>query len=180
MLAQYPQGLQSVDPTIVDKLPNGNVASAIFGAEYSISVDPGDAGASAARAQFQAEITHRLNQISKEMAENPKQALADAKNMPLSGAKDQMLSPRCVALMKVARSTVTKHPDIAVSALQEIRKTLEPMPLLQRGHFLTDATDLYLKLGRNDEAMRTLHETMKTAEMLYDKDTDASDPNLGI
>ena len=47
MLAQYPQGLQSVDPTIVDKLPNGNVASAISGAEYSISVDPGRRGARA-------------------------------------------------------------------------------------------------------------------------------------
>jgi tetratricopeptide (TPR) repeat protein len=180
MLAQYPQGLQSVDSTIGDKPRDKNLGSAIYSAEYSTSDGPGDSGGGAAREQVQAEIQRGMEQVSKEISENPKQALADAKAMPLSGAREQMLSPRCLALMKVARATAKKNPDIAASALEEVRKNLGTLPLLARGHFLSNAADLYLMLGQSDEAAKTVEETMKTAEKLYARDSDAGDPNLAF
>jgi tetratricopeptide (TPR) repeat protein len=183
LLAQYPRGLQSVDSSIGDKPQDRNLATGIFSSEYSTSDQPGetgDNGVGAARAQAQAEIRRGMEQVSKELSDNPQQALADAKNMPLRGAMEEWLSPRCSALMKVVQATAKKNANIAASALDEVRKNVEGLPLLQRGHFLTDAADSYLKIGQVDEAAKTLQEAMKVTEKLYARDADASDPNLAF
>lgn len=183
MLARYPQGLQSVDSSIGDKPQKKDVSTGIYSSEYSTSDQPGqtgDIGADAARAHAQAETRRGMEQIAKELSDNPRQALVDAKYMPLRGAREEWPSPRCSALMKVAQATAKKNPNIAASALDEVRKNAEGLELLQRGHFLTDAADLYLKIGQVDEATKTLQEAMKAAEKLYARDADASDPNLAF
>jgi hypothetical protein len=180
MLAQYPRGLQSVDSTVSNKPRQEGDASGIFSTEYSVSDDPGIGSTGAAREQVQAEIRRSMDHVEKEIADNPKQALADAGNLPLTGARDLMLSPRCQVLMKIAQTTATKNPDIANSALEQLRKDSQTLPLMQQGHFLTDVADLYLKMVQTDEAAKTLQETMKIAEKLYAKDADGNDPNLAF
>jgi hypothetical protein len=180
MLAQYPRGLQSVDSSVSDKPRQEGDASGIFSSEYSVSDDPRIGSAGAAREQVQAEIRRGMDRVEKEIADNPKQALADAGNLPLTGAKDQMLSPRCQVLMKIARATAKKNPDIANSALEQVRKAAETLPLMQQGHFLTEAADLYLKMAQTDEATKTLQEGMKIAEKFYGKDADGNDPNVAF
>ena len=180
MLTQYPRGLQSVDSAINGKPHQGVVSSGLFSTEYSVSDDPGIAAASAAREQVQAEIRRSMERVEKEIADNPKQALADARRLPLSEARDLMLSPRCQVLMKIAQSAAKKDPDVTNSALEQVRKDSETLPLLQQGHFLTEAADLYIKMGQNDKAVNTLQETMKVAEKLYARDADGNDPNLAF
>jgi hypothetical protein len=180
MLAQYPRGLQSVDSTISNKPRQEGDASGIFSTEYSVSDDPGIGITGAARERVQAEIRRSMDHVEKEIADNPKQALTDAGSLPLAGARDLMLSPRCQVLMKIARTTAKKNPDIANSALEQVRKDSQTLPLMQQGHFLTEAADLYLNMMQTDEATKTLHETLKIAEKLYAKDADSSDPNLAF
>ena len=180
MLAQYPRGLQSADSAINDKPRQEGDASGIFSTEYSVSDDPGIANTGAAREQVQAEIRRSVDHVEKEIADNPKQALADAGNLPLTGAKRLMLSPRCQVLMKIARTTAKKNPDIANSALEKVRKDAETLPLMQQGHFLTEAADLYLNMAQTDEATKSLQEAMKIAEKFYGKDADGNDPNLAF
>lgn len=180
MLAQYPQGLQSVDSAISDKPRKQGDSSAIYSAEYSMSDDTAVGSAGAARQNVQAEIRRNMDHVEKEIADNPKQALADARNLPLIGARDLMLSPRCQVLMKIARTTIKSKPDIANTALEQVRKDSESLPLMQQGHFLIDAIDLYLKMAQIDEATKTLQETMKIAEKLYARDADGNDPNLAF
>jgi hypothetical protein len=180
MLAQYPRGLQSVDSNISNKPRQEGDASGIFSSEYSVSDDPGISGAGAAREQVQAEIRRSMDHVEKEIADNPKQALADGGSVPLTGARDLMLSPRCQVLMKIARTTAKKNPDTANSALEQVRKDSQTLPLMQQGHFLTEAADLYLNMVQTDEATKTLHESMKVAEKLYARDADGNDPNLAF
>ena len=180
MLAQYPRGLQSADSAINDKPRQEGDASGIFSTEYSVSDDSGIANTGAAREQVQAEIRRSMDHVEKEIADNPKQALADAGNLPLTGAKRLMLSPRCQVLMKIARTTAKKNPDIANSALEKVRKDAETLPLMQQGHFLTEAADLYLNMAQTDEATKSLQEAMKIAEKFYGKDADGNDPNLAF
>jgi hypothetical protein len=180
MLAQYPRGLQSVDAGISNKPRQEGNASGISSTEYSVSDDPSIGSSGAAREQVQAEIRRSMDRVENEIADNPKQALADAGNLPLTGARDLILSPRCQVLMKIARTMAKKNPDIANSALEQVRKDSQTLPLMQQGHFLTEAADSYLKMVQTDEATKTLHESMKIAEKLYAKDADGNDPNLAF
>jgi len=176
MTSQYPQGLQSIAEN--GKQEGGDFS--IYSSEYSVDNDPARTAESDARQRLEAEILRRTERVSAEVEKDPKQALADAEALPLAPSRDLGLSPRVNALIKVARATRQKHPDIAKSALDTSRKNLEDIDPLQRGHFLIDITDLYLQMDRPDDARKTLRESMKTAEKLYAQDADANDPNLAF
>jgi hypothetical protein len=176
MTSQYPQGLQSIAGN--GKQQRGDFS--IYSSEYSVDNDPARTAESDARQRLEAEILRRTERVSAEVEKDPKQALTDAEALPLTPSRDIGLSPRVNALIKVARATRQKHPDIAKSALDISRKNVEDMDPLQRGHFLIEIGDLYVQMDRPDDARKTLQESMKTAEKLYARDADANDPNLAF
>ena len=182
MMAEYPKGLGSIRPHRDRGASSEQEAgSGFFSTSYSSgSVSGTQTAAMRARVQAQAQITRQMNQVSKELASDPKQALSDALNMPLAGADPIMMSPRVQALMKVARATVAAHPEIAKSALDEIQKASENMDSGKRGRLLIEVVELYVRLGRREQARNTLLEVTKAAEQLYKKDSDANDPNLAF
>jgi hypothetical protein len=176
MTSQYPHGLQSIAGN--GKQQGGDFS--IYSSEYSVDNDPARTAESDARQRLEAEILRRTERVSAEVEKDPKQALTDAEALPLTPSRDIGLSPRVNALIKVARATRQKHPDIAKSALDISRKNVEDMDPLQRGHFLIEIGDLYVQMDRPDDARKTLQESMKTAEKLYARDADANDPNLAF
>jgi hypothetical protein len=125
------------------------------------------------------QIERQIGKISSEASSDPKQALADAMNLPTSNPTGSpgFTSPRVVVLLNIANATVEKNPAIAKSALDELRKSVDSMEPFQKGRNLSESARLYLKLGEIDSAKKCLEELQKAAEQTYKKDTDATDPN---
>lgn len=176
-LRRYPQGMQSLDPgNYRDTNPEKRESGV-----YSVGYDAGDAVSDPTRAlrdQLQNDLDRRMNSISSESSKNPKQALADAMNLPqrnpVSSGFD---SPRLAALETLAQATVERDPMVARAALDELRRNLDGTQPFQQGRQLAEATRLYLKLNEIESARKTLQELLKTAERVYAVDTDADDPN---
>jgi hypothetical protein len=177
-MAEYPQGLGSVKPPCGAAQPNAG--SGFFSSTYSSGGDSQVALNMQAQEQLQAQVTLQMNKITHELAKDPKEALADALNLPVSNVNLMMMSPRTQALLKVARGTVATEPEVSKNALDEIRKNVDSIEPGQAGRSLSQAVELYLRLGRPAEARSALSEVLKAAEKLYKQDSSGDDPNLAF
>jgi hypothetical protein len=139
-----------------------------FGREYSPE-------APAEQARY--EIARRQKKILSEAEKNPRQALSDALGLPLTNPSSASFSPRAMTLHSVARIAQTRNPAVSKEALQEMRKVVDPMPAGSQAQMLEDVPDLYLRLGDEANARKTLDQLLAVAAKLYEKDTDLSDPN---
>ena len=166
-LAKYPKGMESLTS-------QGNIYS------YGITDDDSPQAAQGitqqqARQQAEQEITRRMTDIDKESQKDPQQGINDALMLPLQDAW-QNNSPRAQALLMVARNSQKKKPTLAKSALDEISKFEDQLtPAQLRG--IADVSKIYLDLGDEDGAKKSLKAMVKAAEKLYAHDTDADDPN---
>jgi hypothetical protein len=153
-LTRFPQGMQSLDPGHHQDTPAGKRESSIYGVRSSNGAAPADPTESL-NEQVENEIDRRVRLISLECSKDPTQALTDAMNLPQSNPiQSGFCSPRLVALMNVANATVEQEPTIARTALDESRKNLEGIQPSQQGRSLTEATQLYLKLGEIESAKK--------------------------
>ena len=76
----------------------------------------------------------------------------------------------------VARNSQNKKPTLAKSALDEISRFEDQLtPAQLKG--IADVPKIYLDLGDEDGARKSLKAMVKAAEKLYAHDTDADDPN---
>lgn len=176
MLAQFPQGMQSLDPATYQDHPSDAAKTHIRGIRMSVgATNPGQSTTEGMEDQ----IERQMSLISSEASGNPKQALADAMNLPVSNPAGPpgFSSPRVFVLMQIAKAIVEKNPSIAKSALDEAQKNLDALEPFQRGRKLSDSARLYLKLGETDSAKKCLDALQKAAEQAYKEDTDANDPN---
>lgn len=161
-LKKYPEGMDSL-------MSSGNVYS------YGITDDNSPKSAEAAQSlEIGAQISDRLNQISKETETEPDQALSDALNMPLSD--NQGASPRAEALQEVAQALVKKKPRIAESALDQLWK-IEDQWSGQQSLTFEGLPQLYLDLGDEEGANKALQAMLNAAERLYARDINSDDPN---
>lgn len=176
-LRRFPQGMQSLDPGNYRDANPEKRESGVYSVEYRV----GDAVSDPTRAlkdQVQNDLDRRMNSISSESSKNPKQALADAMNLPQQNPVSSGFgSPRLAALEVVARAAVERDPMVARAALDELRKNLDGTRPFQQGRQLVEATRLYLKLNDTEGARKTLQDLLKTAERVYAVDTNADDPN---
>ena len=107
MLAQYPQGMQSFDPGMFQDHPGDPSKTTIQGVRYSLGKpDPSQAMIEGAEDQ----LAQQMNAISSEASSNPKQALADAMNLPASNPAGPpgFASPRAYVLMRIAKAAGPK------------------------------------------------------------------------
>lgn len=176
VLAQYPNGVQSLDPTIRNTPVQPGENS---GMSMSVSTGSKSRGGSARLpgqqliAQYQAE----MERIVRAAPDNPRQAIAQAAALPeeVSGAH-----LRGQALQQIARVVWKKDPAAARDALDELVKLTERYPGFSRSQTLASVAEMYLNLGETDAARKAIEQGAKAAQALYEKDTDRSDPNLAI
>jgi len=165
-LTKYPKGMESLTS-------QGNIYS--YGITDDDCPQAGQAGQQQARQQAEQEIIRRMREIDKESQKDPQQGINDALMLPLHDAW-QNNSPRTQALLMVARNSQKKKPTLAKSALDEISKFEDQLtPAQLKG--IADVPKIYLELGDEDGAKKSLKAMVKAAEKLYAHDTDADDPN---
>lgn len=185
-ISKFPNGVTSLDPSIRDT-PTRPGENSGMNMSINTSKGPGSRGGSsnnpaAAMAgpdmqqimgQYQAEI-ERIRDMA---AKDPQQATSQAANLPESIGR---MPVRIMALESIARASWRKNPTAAREALDQVAKAASNLQPDQRGRFLTDAADLYLKLNENDAARKTIDAGLKTAEALYETDSNADDPNKAL
>ena len=165
-LAKYPKGMESLTS-------QGNIYS--YGITDDDSPQAAQAGQQQVRQQAEQEIIRRMREIDKESQKDPQQGINDALMLPLQDAWENN-SPRAQALLMVARNSQKKKPTLAKSALDEISKFEDQLtPAQLKG--IADVPKIYLDLGDEDGAKKSLKAMVKAAEKLYAHDTDADDPN---
>ncbi len=176
VLAQYPNGLQSLDPTIRNTPAQPGENSGL-----SMSVNTGRRGGGPGRpgptqqliAQYQAEG----ERIVQSAPANPRQAIAQAAALPEQIGRSR---PRGQVLQGIARAVWKKDPAAARDALDELVKLTARYEGFSRSQTLASAAQMYLDLGETDAARKAIEQGAAAAQALYEKDTDRGDPNLAI
>ena len=161
VLAKYPDGQRSLDPTVRDTpLKEGEASEA----SYRILRSGDGAAASAAQA-----VTDRtVSDIVNSAGDAPERALARA-----SAITDPRTRIR--ALLAIAGRSVDTAPDVARSALRLCLEAANAPPSL-----FVPAAQLYLKMKDPEGAKKAVQRGMAAAAALYKQDSDADDPNQAI
>ena len=170
VMDKYPQGLQSLDPGLRDTPRTAGEKSQLY-------MMASGGGESSAEDLLRAQLREREQQIVKDSAKDPRQAIAAAAGLPgsLRG-----MTFKSQALEGIARANLKRNPSAAKDALDELRKSLEGLPLREQATYLSTAADLYLQLGEKDTAEKTVGEGLKIADKLFQEDSDANDPNQAL
>jgi len=162
-LAKYPKGMASLTS-------EGGISS--YGITDDDSPRPGG-GAPGEGHDIQMRLWRRVSEIGEEATKDPAQSLSDALALPLEAPGS---SPRVAALEAVARAAAKKKSSVAKSALDEILK-IEDQLTPKQMQSLSNLGKVFLELGDEDGAKKTLKVMLKAAEKLYADDTNADDPN---
>lgn len=156
--AKYPQGQESLDPTMRDTpLTEGETS------HVSYSIVRGQRGAEFAAGRVGTDRV--VNEISNHAADAPQEALERAKAIG-----DQQLRVR--ALIGLADALAGSNPDIARSALRLV--------LESRTAPFEQAAKLFLRLKDLDDARRAVERGMAAANTAYKQDDNPDDPNQAI
>jgi hypothetical protein len=189
MLQQYPMGLESVmpQPRETPKSASGSQNGApgkdapAAGQRMERSILSTDQRNSAMAAQMQAaaQARQQMKQVLDLAETDPRQALAQATNLPVS-LGDAPFSPRGGTLTAIAQAALKKNPAVTSQALSELRKIVPDMPLSTQAQSLHSAANLYLDLGDTESAKKVVAEGFQVAEKLLEKDLNPEDPNMSL
>jgi len=168
-LMEHPNGLYSLDEKFGK--PTDPKDDALPGIDISPVFDAAMQKDNAYMIQQEARIQDLANQ-------NPKQALAEVYTVPELNQSGR--HPRMNLFFVVAERTVKKDPTVCQTALSEIRKSISSLKLDSQALELLRVADLYMQLPAQEDAIETLHETLKVIDDLYEKDSDLKDPNLAF
>src|SRR5215471_16768361 len=161
-LKTYPRGMQS--------LKSENTSPS-----YGVTDNGSGVGEAAAEQQIAAQMQERIREILKEANTDPSGALARALRLPVHGTFESS-SPRSDALLGIAEKTAAKKASVCKAALDEfstIQDQLTPEEMIG----IDRLPELYLKMGDVEGAKKAVDILVKAAGKIYEKDTDASDPN---
>jgi hypothetical protein len=183
-LEKYPNGLQSIDPTMSDVPPKegqrGGILSRWRNGGPGAPGGPGPGGPPSGSNQFlQQEMERKARQIATDSTKNPIQAIAEAQGLPLR-VGDERNSPRAEALEGIARANEKGNPMAAKQAVDELRKAVVDLPLKAQVQFLDSAAILYLALGEKESAAKVVSEGFKVAAKILENDLNPDDPNKAL
>jgi hypothetical protein len=167
-LERYPHALNSIGAPSAESGSNEIFSIGAFGRDYSPE-------ATADQANFEA--VRQQDRILSEAEQDPRQALSDALGLPVTNPVSSESNLRASILKAIARVAVGRNAAVAREALQEMRKLVDHMPARSQTQMLEDLPDLYLRLGDEADARKTLDRLVAVAAKLYETDTDLSDPN---
>ena len=95
--------------------------------------------------------------------------------LPVHGTFESS-SPRSDVLLGIAEKTAAKKASVSKSALDEF-STIQDQLTPQETTGIDRLPELYLKIGDVDGAKKAVDILVKAAAKIYEKDTDADDPN---
>jgi hypothetical protein len=168
-LKQFPNGMQSIDPSIGDTLPKGepvhNLGPSMADTGGSVSYGP-DA---------------RVQEIVRMAEDNPRKAIAAAATLPETvGSPDWPFDfPRAEAYLGIARALMEKNPSAASDALEQMAESLKHIAHTYQtmGQWLEGIT-IARKIDQVDLALKLFRLGMEQADRLRSEDADPDDPNI--
>ncbi len=171
--------MQSLDPRLKGTSSATSTGSGYESISYTTATDSATDSAVTATQRALDEIKQQLFNISEEARKDPKRALAHAMTLPDAKVAG-IFSPRVRGLFNVARLTTHSDPHVSKTALEELRKHVENVDFFEWGDRLIQSTEVYQQMGDLDDAKKTLTEAAKAADKMYERDSNADDPNLAF
>jgi hypothetical protein len=168
---QYPNGLQSFDPSLSDTPPANNQRGNL---SFQMS---GGKNRSAPPMDNDVAIRQALHQIEDLAKKDPAQALSQARALPVHQGRS---FPRRDGFMAVIANTWKDKPMIARSALQEVVKSADGLDPADKIDHYVDAARYYIKLEDNEEAQKLLEKCPSFANDAIHQDTNADNPNKAL
>lgn len=186
-LNKYPNGLQSLDPTVRDTPLRKGEESGMNGI---LMTSPG-----ASRKVLQdwqsAEIYQRqANQIMKQAGDDPRQAIATAATLPVQAGQT---IPRSETLLRIAQAGWKKNPSASKEALEQMADSLKKVDPAVYGragfrvgaglrvqYCWSNGVELANKMKDADLASSLLQEGMEQAERWKSVDGEDNDPDRAL
>jgi len=174
-LNKYPNGLQSLDPTVRDTPLRRGEESGMQRVSMGKAVQD----------QHSAEIYQRqANEIVKQAGDNPRQALTAAATLPVQAGHTV---PRSETLLRIAQEAWRTNPSSAKEALEQMAdsfKKVDPAMYgrvgFRVGHCWSDGVELANKMKDADLARSLLQDGLEHAERWKGVDSDDNDPNRAL
>jgi len=168
LIGQYPQGMASLDPGMSGKPQTEDSRSHM---RFSVNVGGGrsDMGE---RERQRILVNQQIAELVKKATDNPRQSIAQALAFP--GGEDDA---RARALEGIARELLTKDPQMARNAIDELIKACDGLQYMQQENYLSSAVKMLLQLEDKDAARKVIEHGFELADKLYQQDNSASDPN---
>jgi plastocyanin len=183
-LNKYPNGLQSLDPTVRDTPLRKGEEPGMRG--FGVG-----RGAKALQDSQSAEIYQRqANEILKQAGDDPRQAIATAATLPVQAGHTV---PRSETLLRIAQVEWKKNASASKEALEQMADSLKkvdpatyrPVELrIQVGmrvqYCWSDGVELANNMKDIDLARSLLHDGLEQAERWKGVDDDDKDPNYAL
>jgi hypothetical protein len=172
-LKQFPNGIQSIDPTITDTPTKEGEQGQGLGGSF---------GAPNEMDQVLQTTNARVQEIRSMAEDNPRQAIAAAATLPESvGSSWRAEFPRAQAYLAVARTAMKRNPSAARGALEEMAASLKhaPYPYQAMDNWL-EGMAMAREMGEVDLAVKLFRSGMEEADKLRSDDSDTDDPNLAL
>jgi hypothetical protein len=173
-LKQFPNGIQSLDPSIKDTPPRdgeaGQGLGMSFGPPNKTAEDLERSGA-------------RVKEIGRTAEDNPRQAIAAAATLPESVEIYTGLEsfPRAQAYVAIARAAMKKNPSAARDALEEMAASLKHATYPHRAmENWSEGMAIAKEIGDVDLEVKLFQSGMEQVDKLRSEDTDSDDPNLAL
>ena len=186
-LDKYPNGLQSLDPTVRDTPLRKGEEPGMQGVSMT---SPGASG-KVLQDWHSAEIYQRqTDEILKQAGDDPRQAIATAATLPVQAGHTV---PRSETLLRIAQVGWKKNPSASKEALEQMADSLKKVDPAMYGRFglrvgvglrvqycWSDGVQLANNMKDTDLARSLLQEGMEQAERWKGVDGDDNDPNLAL
>jgi hypothetical protein len=170
-LKQFPNGMQSIDPSIGDTLPKGEPV-------HNLGLSIADTGVS-----VEYRPDPRVRETIRMAEDNPRQAMAAVATLPeTAGSPDWPFEfPRAEAYLGIARAFMKKNSSLATDALEQMAESLKHIahPYLTIGQWL-EGIATAREMGEVDLALNLFRSGMEQADKLRSEDADPDDPNTAI
>jgi hypothetical protein len=174
-LKQFPNGIQSLDPTIRDTPAQEGEQRGLTG---------GSAGPPDQMLQLLERSLARVKEIGRSAEDNPRQAIAAAARLPESvpfGSAENEFFPRAQAYVAIARAAMKKNSSTARDALEEMAASLKdaahPYHALE---YWGEGMTIAKEMGELELAVKLFRCGMEQVDKLKNEDTDSDDPNLAL
>jgi hypothetical protein len=187
-LNKYPNGLQSLDPTVRDTPLRKGEEPGMQGVFMTKS--PGASG-KVLQDWHSAEIYQRqANEILKQAGDDPRQAIATAATLPVQAGHTV---PRSETLLRIAQVGWKKNPSASKEALEQMADSLKKVDPAMYGrvglrvgvglrvqYCWSDGVELANHMKDTDLSGSLLQEGMEQAERWKGVDGDDNDPNFAL
>lgn len=189
LITKYPQGLASMSPRYSGAPQPQPEAPGDNGGPQSgkppqdrLSFrmgDQGNANEQGGAMEMGRAMRQKSDDIVKDAEKNPRQAIAQA--MSLSAPQGPVYEDfRMEALDGIAGSLREKSPQFSKSATEEMVKLSDGLDPDHQVRYLSRAAKHYLDLSEKEAAQKTMAKGIGVCKKLYEKDTNADDPNQAI